>query len=141
MIFRTSDPFQALLDFQRAIERMRSSDWLGGSISASGAFPPINVFRQEDDYVAIIELAGINKDDLEIEAKENVIRVKGNKQANYPEGASAHRRERVFGTFDRTISVPIRIDAGRLKAEYRDGILALHIPRAEADKPKKVAIG
>ena len=140
MIFRASDPFQALLEFQRAIEQSRSSDWLGSSISAPGAFPPINVFRQNDDYVAIIELPGINKDDLDIEAKENVIRVKGERRASYPEGASAHRRERVFGTFDRTISVPIRIDADRIIAEYRNGILALHNPRTEADKPKKVAI-
>jgi HSP20 family protein len=141
MLFRNPDAFQALFDFQRALDQMRSSDWLQGQTATIGTFPTINIFRQADDYVAIIELPGVNKDDIEIEAKDNVIRLKGKKEANYPEGVSAHRRERVFGSFDRTISVPVRIDANRVKAEYRDGILALYIPRAEEDKPKKVTVG
>ena len=55
--------------------------------------------------------------------------------------ASPHRRERIAGSFDRTITLPIRIDPDRIKAEYRDGILALLIPRAESDKPRSIKIG
>ena len=51
-----------------------------------------------------------------------------------------HRRERLSGTFDRTLTVPIQIDAERIKAEYRDGVLALFIPRAESDKPRSISI-
>jgi HSP20 family protein len=90
--------------------------------------------------MAIIELAGINKKDLDIQAKENTIRISGKKAITYPEGASMHRRERVSGVFDRTLSVPIQINPDGIKAEYRDGILALHIPRAESEKPKTVKI-
>ena len=54
--------------------------------------------------------------------------------------ASPHRRERIAGSFDRTITLPIRIDPDRIKAEYRDGILALFIPRAESDKPRSIKI-
>ena len=97
--------------------------------------------QQGEDYVAIVELPGISKDELHVEAKDNVIRISGTKSPSYPEKASAHRRERVFGTFDRTISVPIKIDDSKLKAEYRDGILALFIPRAEEDKPRKINVG
>ena len=108
--------------------------------TSSGAYPPINIFRKGDDFVAIIELAGIDKSDLDIQVKDNTLRLSGKKAREEIEGASTHRRERVFGTFDRTIQVPVRIDADGVKAEYRDGILALHIPRDEEDKPKKVAI-
>ena len=87
-----------------------------------------------------VELAGVNKSDLEIQAKDNTIRISGKKEFAYPEKVSLHRRERLSGTFDRTLTVPIQIDADRIKAEYRDGVLALFIPRAESDKPRSISI-
>lgn len=51
-----------------------------------------------------------------------------------------HRRERLTGTFDRTLTVPMQIDADGIKAEYRDGVLALSLPRAESDKPRTIRI-
>jgi len=140
MLFSRSDPFQALFDLQSALDSNLGSDWLRGSTAGTGTFPPINILQKGDDFVAVIELPGIDKADLDIQAKDNVIRLSGKKAADYPEDVSAHRRERIFGTFDRTISVPIRVDAKGIKAEYRDGILALFIPRAEEDKPRKVKI-
>ena len=130
----------ALFDFQRALESHLESDWLRGATAGTGAFPPINVFQQGDNLVAIIELAGISKSDLELQAKENTIRISGKKNIGYPEKASVHRRERLSGTFDRTLTVPIQIDADRIKAEYRDGVLALFIPRAESDKARSISI-
>jgi HSP20 family protein len=130
----------ALFDFQRALESRLESDWLRGATAGTGAFPPINVFQQGDNLVAIIELAGVNKSDLEIQAKDNTIRISGRKEIAYPENVSLHRRERLSGTFDRTLTVPIQIDADRIKAEYRDGVLALFIPRAESDKPRTISI-
>ena len=77
---------------------------------------------------------------MEIEAEENTIRVRGRKSIAYGEQASVHRRERISGVFDRTLSVPIRIEPNGIKAEYRDGILVLFIPRAEADKPRSIKV-
>jgi HSP20 family protein len=130
----------ALFDFQRALDSRLESDWLRGATAGTGAFPPINVFQQGDNLVAIIELAGVNKSDLEIQAKDGTIRISGKKSVAYPEKVSLHRRERLSGTFDRTLTVPIQIDADRIKAEYRDGVLALFIPRAESDKPRSISI-
>jgi HSP20 family protein len=130
----------ALFDFQRALESRLESDWLRGATAGTGAFPPVNVFQQGDNLVAIIELAGINKSDLEIQAKDSTIRISGKKNVAYPEKVSLHRRERLSGSFDRTLTVPIQIDAERIKAEYRDGVLALFIPRAESDKPRSISI-
>jgi len=132
--------FDALLDFQQALESRLQSDWLRGATAATGAFPPINVFQQSDNLVAIIELVGVNKSDLEIQAKNNTIRISGKKDVTYPEKVSLHRRERLSGSFDRTLTVPIQIDADRIKAEYRDGVLALFIPRTESDKPRSISI-
>lgn len=141
MLFSRSDPFRALFDFQRALDSSLGSDWLRGSTVGGGSFPAINIFQKGEDYAAIIELPGVDKASLDIEAKNNLIRLSGKKEAIYPESVSAHRRERVFGTFNRTISVPIRVDPAGIRAEYRDGILVLFIPRAEEDKPRKVQIG
>jgi HSP20 family protein len=133
-------PLDALFQLQRALESQLDSEWLRNATAGSGAFPPINVFQQGDSLVAIIELAGVNKSDLEIQAKDNTIRISGKKAISFPEKVSLHRRERLSGTFDRTLTVPMQIDAGAIKAEYRDGVLALFIPRAESDKPRSITI-
>jgi HSP20 family protein len=140
MISTFADPFDALLSLQRALEGQLTSDWLQDSTTSRGAFPPINVFQQGEDLLAIIELPGIDRNDLQIQAKENTIRISGKKAVAFPDGVSVHRRERIVGEFDRTLSLPVRLDPARIKAEYRDGILALHLPRAESDKPRTIAI-
>ena len=140
MFASLSDPFEALFGLQRALDSRIASDWMGRGTAASGSFPPINIFQKGDDFVALVELPGINKNNLEIEAKENTIRIRGRKAIAYGEQASIHRRERISGVFDRTLSVPIRIEPGGIKAEYRDGMLALFVPRAEADKPRSIKV-
>ena len=113
---------------------------MSGTTAGVGGYPPVNVFQQGDDLVAIIELPGVNKEDLNIQAKENTIRISGRKSVGYPDGVSLHRRERLSGAFDRTIVVPMQIDPDAIKAEYNDGLLALFIPRAEQDKPRTIEI-
>ena len=141
MIMRFSDPFEALLQFQRQLDARFASDWLGKSTASMGAYPPINIFQQGHDFVAVIELPGVAKDDLVIEAKEGAIRISGKKSLDYGQDVSIHRRERLAGIFDRTITVPVQFDPDRIKAEYRDGVLALFIPRAESDKPRTIQVG
>ena len=82
---------------------------------------------------------GLEKNELQIQAKENTIRICGKKVVNYPEG-SVHRRERVFGDFDRTISLPVQLDPDGIKAEYRDGLLALFLPRSERENPRTIKV-
>ena len=135
-----SDPFEALFNFQQALDAFRTSSWLGAGPSSRGAYPPLNVFRQGDDVVVIIEVPGVRKEDLQIQVRDNTIRISGEKKVAFGERAGVHRRERLAGSFDRAVSVPVEIDADRVRAEYRNGILALHLPRAERDKPKSIAI-
>ena len=140
MIKMLSDPFDALFNLQRALDARLASEWLHDATTSRGPFPPINVFQQGDDILAIIELPGIDKEKLQIEAKENTIRISGTKAADYADEASAHRREREFGQFDRTLSIPLQLDLDGIKAEYRDGVLALFLPRAESDKPRSIKL-
>ena len=137
MVTDFADPFDGLFNLQRSLEARTSSDWLQNQTTSQGPFPPINVFQQGGDILAIIELPGIDKGQLQIEAKENTIRISGRKVIAYPEG-SMHRRERVSGEFDRTLSLPVRLDPDGIRAEYRDGVLALFLPRSERDKPRTI---
>jgi len=135
-----SDALDALLQFQQALDTSRSSGWLGSSPSGSGSYPPLNVFRQGDDIVVIAEVPGVRKSDLQIEVKGRTIRIAGTKSVSYGEKSSVHRRERLAGRFDRALTLPLEIDEEKVKAECRDGILALHLPRAERDKPRAITL-
>jgi HSP20 family protein len=135
-----SDPFDALLQFQQALDTFRSSGWLGSSLSGSGGYPPLNVFRKGDDLVIVTEVPGVKKSDLQVQVKGNTIRIGGTKAVQYGEGASLHRRERLAGSFDRAITLPVEIDADKVRAECRDGILALYLTRAEHDKPRSITV-
>jgi HSP20 family protein len=135
-----SHPLGALLDFQNALDQLRSSNWLASGPSAQGAYPPLNVFRKGDDVVMVIEVPGVRKSDLRIEAKGRTIRIAGNKNVGRDDKASVHRLERRGGSFDRAVTLPIEIDADGIKAECRDGILALFVPRAESDKPRSISV-
>lgn len=140
MTFPYADPFDALFGLQRALEAHLASDWLGAGTAGAGGFPPINVFQKGEDFVAVIELPGIDKNDLQIETRENTIRIAGKKEIKYEDGASIHRRERIAGTFDRSFTLPIAINAEGIVAEYREGVLALFVPRAESQKPRTINI-
>jgi HSP20 family protein len=134
------DPFDALLSLQQALNSFQRSTWLQPGPSSSGTYPPCNVFRKGDDFVVISEVPGIQKSDIDVQVKGNTIRLSGRKSVEYPERAGVHRRERLAGRFDRAITLPVEINPDGVRAEYRDGILALLLPRAEQDKPKSIKV-
>lgn len=98
------------------------------------------MFRKGDDFVVVTELPGVQKSDLDIQIKNNTLRIAGTKAVSHSEKGSVHRRERSAGQFDRAIQLPVQIDAEKVRAEYRDGVLALYLPRAEHDKPRSIKI-
>ena len=132
------DPFDTLPGLQQALDTFRTSGWLQPSLSGGG--PPMNVFRKGDDFIVITEVPGIKKSDLEVQVKGNTIRLAGIKSVTYGEKVSLHRRERLAGRFDRAVTLPIEINPEGVKAECRDGVLALFLPRAERDKPKSIQV-
>jgi HSP20 family protein len=134
------DPFSTLLGLQDALQAFRTSGWLQSSPSGSGSYPPLNVFRKGDDLVLIAEVPGVDKSDLDLQVKGRTIRLAGTKTVKYPDSASVHRRERLAGRFDRSLTLPVEVDADNVKAEYHGGILAIFLPRAERDKARSISI-
>ena len=136
-----SSPFDTLLGLQQALDAFRTSGWLDeAGPSGGGAYPPINVFRKGDDFALIAEVPGVKKSDLDVQVKGRTIRISGTKSVGYPERAGVHRRERLGGRFDRALTLPIEIDAEAVRAECRDGLLALLLPRAAQDKPRTIPV-
>jgi HSP20 family protein len=134
------DPFETLPGLQQALDTFRTSGWLQPGLSGGGTYPPINVFRKGDDFIVITEVPGIKRSDIEVQVKGNTIRLAGTKSVTYGEKVSLHRRERLAGRFDRAVTLPIEINPEGVKAECRDGVLALFLPRAERDKPKSIQV-
>jgi HSP20 family protein len=134
------DPFDTATSLQQALDTFRASGWLAQGPSGGGSYPPMNVFRKDDDFIVITELPGIKKSDIEVQVKGNTIRLAGTKSVNYGEKVSLHRRERLAGRFDRAVTLPIEINPDGVKAECRDGILTLFLPRVERDKPKSIQV-
>ncbi len=136
-----SDPFDALASFQQALDSYRESSWLEAGPSGGGAYPPMNVFRKGDDFIITTEIPGVKKSELEVQVKGRTLRLSGARSVAFPEKAAIHRRERPSGRFDRAVTMPVEIDPDGVKAEYRDGILALFLPQAESAKAKTIKIG
>ena len=141
MVTRFYSPLETLLGLQKALEETMATDWFGPAATTSrGAYPPVNVFQENDDYVIIAEIPGAKREDIEIQVKGHQVRLSGKKVVDYGEKVSIHRRERNAGHFDRIVTIPFEVNSEGVKAEFRNGILALSIPRAESDKPRVVHI-
>ena len=141
MVLRVADPFQTLMALQRALSDTRGRDWFGLRTAGRGGFPLLNVFQKNEDFVLIAELPGVEKDSLDIQIKNNEVRISGTKSIDYDEQQSVHRRERLAGQFDRTMQIPAEIDSEKVTAEYRNGVLTIFLPRSESDKPRSVRVG
>ena len=135
-----TDPFETLLQLQQALDSFRSSSWLSTSTSGAGGFPPLNVFSKGDDIVIVAEAPGLKRDELDIQVKGRTIQISGGKAVDYGDRVSLHRRERTVGRFARSLNLPVEIDVDKIQAEYRDGMLAIFLPRAERDKPRSIKI-
>jgi len=140
MAIRMRDPFATLAAVQRAMDNVMGGDWLGTRTAGAGAYPPVNVFAEGEDFVVVAELPGVRKQDLDVQVRGDTLRIKGKKTVAYEDKASVHRREREAGEFDRTLTLPAQLDAAKVAAEYRDGVLTVRLPRAESERPRSVAI-
>jgi len=112
-----------------------------GGQSNTGNFPAVNLWSGEDKALLTAELPGIDPDKLEVTVKDNTVTIRGiREREELKEGESYLRQECGAGTFVRSIALPFKVDDARISAEYQKGILQLTLPRAEADKPKKITV-
>ena len=106
----------------------------------SGWTPPLDLYQNDDNVVAIVELPGMRKEDIDLSLHDGMLTIAGERQTSAKEGENAERTERFCGKFRRSITLPTRVDAGKVRASYKDGILTVTLPKAEEAKPKKVEV-
>jgi HSP20 family protein len=140
------DPFRDVATLQDRINRIFNESF-GGSRDLNdevGLYdwrPPVDIYETDDGIVLKAELPGINKEDVSVEVKDNVLTLKGErlldpdiKDENY------YRKERSFGKFNRSFSLQEQIKPDLIKASFKDGVLTVEIPRPEEEKPKQVTV-
>jgi HSP20 family protein len=133
-------PWSSLRYMQREMERLLGGRWFEDDRFAGG-YPPVNVLSGPDETVVQCELAGVRRDDLEINITGDTLEIKGTKRPPAEEAELTYRlRERGAGDFVRTVVLPDGADAERVEAALKDGILTVRIPKAEAAKPKEITV-
>jgi HSP20 family protein len=113
----------------------------GGATFEGGISPAIDVSEDDKQYVITAELPGVKKDDVSVELHEGVLTVQGEKKSEREEKKERRRWvERSYGSFTRSLTLPGDALADRVDAAFADGVLTVTIPKAEAAKPRTVAI-
>ena len=106
----------------------------------TGWSPALDLYQSTDNIVAVVELPGMRKEDIEISLQDGMLTITGERKSETPEGDKAERTERYVGKFRRSISLPTQVDANKVTASYRDGILTVTLPKAEEAKPKQIKV-
>lgn len=140
MFGRLSSALDAIHYLQNEMEKTTDENFFGTGTCAGGCNPPVNVFQKDDDIVVVVEMPGLKKEDIQLEIKHDQLKVSGKRALDYSEKVSVHRRERRSFNYDRTIQLPIVVDAEKVSAKYENGILILELPRAESDKARKISV-
>jgi len=109
--------------------------------SRPGAYPPVNVWEDENHFYLEAELPGMSIEDLEIYVHEgDQLSIKGTRKLPQMEGAKLRRRERGHGDFHRTFKLDSDVDVQHVSADFKQGVLTVKLPKSEAIKPRKIEI-
>jgi len=142
----TWDSFRGMSDIQGEVNRLFDS-FLGRS-AASGAgaamrtwAPVLDMHETKDEVVLSFELPGVSEKDVSLSITGDLLTLKGERAENHQaEEENAYRAERVYGKFERSVQLPMPVQADKVKATYRDGVLEVKLPKAEEVKPKAIKI-
>jgi HSP20 family protein len=139
--FDSFDPFGNLLALQQELERFTRNPAFSLGPSGYGAYPPLNIFEEHDGTVIMAELPGLDPGKINISGQGRTVTLKGERKREeglIPSGY--HRRERPFGEFSRSIQLSDDLDLSKATAKYESGVLTLRVPKAEAAKPRQIAV-
>jgi len=108
---------------------------------AAANFPAINAWTNDELEVVTAELPGVDPQDLDLNVVGDVLTISGKRSPEDPEAeVRYHRRERECGEFSRSIQLAFPVNAEQVSASYENGVLRVNLPRAEADKPRKISV-
>jgi HSP20 family protein len=136
------DPFRDMVSMRRMMDRMIDQSLNGeGEVAQSDWALPLDVLEQENEYVVKASLPGVKLDDIDVTFNKGVLTIKGEiKEDVEKEEGQYHLRERRWGTYSRSVSLPSSINGDAIQAEYKEGILSLRLPKSEEVKPKRIKI-
>ena len=106
----------------------------------TGWSPALDLYESGDHLVAVVELPGMRKEEIDISLHDGTLTISGERKRESNNGETAQRTERYVGTFRRSISLPTRVDPSKVSATYQDGILKVTLPKAEEAKPKQIQV-
>jgi HSP20 family protein len=138
------DPIRELDSLQGDMNRLFDRFFEGRVANGTARrwIPAMDLVETEDHLVLRGDLPGMSEDDIDIEIKDNVLTVSGERKAESEEkGEGYHRVERAFGGFSRSLTLPQGVDADQIKAEFDKGVLQVTIPKPADAKPTRVQIG
>jgi HSP20 family protein len=135
------DPFGALTEIQDEMNRMFDTS-LHRRTGWDGLFTPaVDLVEEKDHFVLKADLPGLAKDDVSVTMQDNYLTIKGEKKhETETKEASRYLSERVYGAFSRTIELPTSVDAKKIDASFKDGVLRVTLPKTEEAKPKQIEV-
>ena len=106
----------------------------------TGWSPALDLYESSDNVVAVVELPGMRKEDIDISLHDGTLTISGERKRESTGDEKTQRTERYVGTFRRSIALPTRVNAGTVSETYQDGILKVVLPKAEEAKPKQIKV-
>jgi len=140
------DPIREMLSWNRAMERMLGNLYDDGEMGFGEPLNlrmPLDVVENDEEFVVKADVAGIDPEQIEITYTDNNLSIKGevsDEREEEGEEGRYHLRERRYGTFSRTISMPGSVDVENIQAETENGVLKIHLPKKEEVKPRRIEI-
>lgn len=137
------NPFERFSALRQEMERLWDLSAGARGTAATGAWSPaLDLFDMEDKLIAKVELPGLLKEEIEISYQEGVLTVSGERKPEFGEGKQpeTYRLERCTGKFQRSISLPVPVQAERIHAVFKNGVLTIEMPKSEEAKPRRVEV-
>ena len=126
---------------QRELERFLRNPAISLGLSGYGAYPPINVFENKEGLVVVAEAAGLDPARIQLSCQGRTLSISSERKArDLDKSVAFHRRERSFGGFSRSIQLPEDYDLQKANAKYENGLLIVHVPKAESAKPRQITV-
>jgi len=135
------NPWPEMERLQREMNRLFDEALPISRTQVAPGFPAMNVWTNQEGAIITAELPGLSVEDIDISVVGNTLTLTGTRQPEeLKEGEKYHRRERGYGKFTRTFQLPFSVQVDRVEAMFDKGILHLSLPRAEAEKPRRIAV-
>lgn len=145
-IFRWDQSWSPLRDLEREVDRLiQGVEFTVQGIRMPRQYPAVNIFELEHEFLITAELPGMQVQDLELTIANGVLTLKGHRDSPVADNRDIpeerfRRRERTFGDWQRSISIPDRISDEQLSAEFNDGVLKIHLPKLEEELPRQIPV-